>query len=175
MSKTIHETVAKRIVFTTSLPVAEIVARLDKELNRDKPGPTINEILRSSKTRDEQEQKIGELSGGKDFVFFGVQPHHVWRNVYRGTTSSPKTYQYVLGNPLIAETMFKHDLYTGLHVPPRILVAEKADGSGTEVVYILPSTIIAIPIDGKVNAELKAAAEALDEKLEQLVRRVTSV
>ena len=68
MSQRICETTAKRIVFTTSAPIAEIVARLDKELNRDKPGPTISEILRDSKTREELEQRIQELSGGNDFV-----------------------------------------------------------------------------------------------------------
>lgn len=75
----------------------------------------------------------------------------------------------ILGNPLIAITMLKHDLYTGLFVPVEILVKEKEAGKGTEVVYVLPSCLIAgINKDEK----LVEAVGALDGKLEALVKDV---
>lgn len=81
---------------------------------------------------------------------------------------------YTFGNPLVAQTMLQHDRYAALHVPPRLVVLEKADHAGTQVIYILPSSLIVVPVGGQVNTELKKAAEALDEKLERLVVKVTS-
>ncbi|KZT10564.1 uncharacterized protein LAESUDRAFT_645149 [Laetiporus sulphureus 93-53] len=172
MSKSVEEFSAKRIVFETSVPVDEIVARLDKELNSDKAGPQLFEILKEVKNREELERGFQEVSGGKDFVLFGKSPFHVWRNAYFGTTDGLKTYQYSLGNPTMAQPMLQLELYTTLHVPPRMLVVEKADRSGTEIVYMQPSTLFAAPRNGKVDEKLHAMAEKVDDKIESLVRRV---
>lgn len=83
---------------------------------------------------------------------------------------TPKSVLYTIGNPLIAETIMKHDLRAGLNIPPRLLIIEKEDGCGTQVLYHLPSSVMAIGD----NHALKAAAEVLDEKLEELVAEVTA-
>ena len=75
----------------------------------------------------------------------------------------------VLGNPLIAVTMIKHDLDAGLAVPVELLLVEGEEGEGTEIVWQLPSALIARINKGK---ELVEAAEALDEALERLVRDI---
>lgn len=95
-------------------------------------------------------------------------------NAYTGTTSTPATYVYTFGNPLIAQGMLRHDINGALHIPPRILVSEKADGTGTRVVYDDPLSVIAVPAkDGDaVNSELRSVAEGLSRKLEQLVRTI---
>lgn len=174
MSKTIHDVRAKRIIFDSSLSFDEVTARLDQELSRDKAGPKGFEIFATAKTREDLEQGIQNTIGGKDFIFFGAQAFHGWRNAYYDqAVQVPKATQYILGNPFIAETMIVHDLYVPLNVPPRILVVEKEDKSGTQVVYYQPSSIIAVSAGGKVKPELKVAAEALDTKLEVLVRGVT--
>jgi len=174
MSKSVDEVAAKRIVFETTVPVDEVLARFDEELSKDRAGPKLLELLKNVKTREELEQGIQNISGGKDFVLFASSPFHNWRNAYHGTTQTPKTVQYTFGNPLVAETMIRHDTFAALHVPPRMLVAEKSDHTGTQVIYMLPSSVIAVSSGGNVSGDLKAAAEALDEKVERLVRRVTS-
>ena len=75
----------------------------------------------------------------------------------------------ILGNPLIAITMLKRDLTAGLFVPVEILVIETEKNGGTEVVYTLPSCLIA----GLNNdEELLQAVKILDGKLDALVRHI---
>ncbi|KAH9834801.1 uncharacterized protein C8Q71DRAFT_859165 [Rhodofomes roseus] len=174
MSKTAHDVHAKRIIFDSSLSFVEVTARLDRELNKDKAGPKLHEFLRGVKTRAELESGLQNISGGNDFILFGALSFDGWHNAYLDQTGqAPKMTQYILGNPLIAATMMLHDPYVPLNVPPRILVVEKADKSGTQVVYFQPSSLIAVSADGNVKPELKAAAEGLDARLEALMRKVT--
>jgi hypothetical protein len=74
----------------------------------------------------------------------------------------------ILGNPLIAITMLKHDLTAGLAVPVELLVLEKSDaeGGGVDLIYHLPSALIA-----GLNRDpaLVKAAEVLDAKLSEFV------
>ena len=105
------------------------------------------------------------------FSLFGAASFHNWRSAYYERPTQ-KIFQYTLGNPLIAETMMRHDIRTALSVPFRILVAERPDGRGTQLSYFQPSTLIAVPEGGKVNQELKAAAEALDGLAEKLLQKV---
>lgn len=80
-----------------------------------------------------------------------------------------KSKRIILGNPLIAITMLKFDSIAGLAVPVEILVreVEKNGKVGVEVVWNLPSGLIA---GDSENERLRGAAEALDRKLETLVR-----
>jgi hypothetical protein len=72
----------------------------------------------------------------------------------------------ILGNPLIAITMLMRDLTAGLFVPVEMLVIEKEKGGGTEVLYMLPSCLIA---GLNKDEELMKAVRLLDGKLEGLV------
>ena len=109
------------------------------------------------------------------YRYFADTAYHRWMNTYFGTTNTPQTYVYVLGNPLIAQTMLQHDLSGALHIPPRILVSEKVDGSGTRVIYDDPGSSIPVPTSQgqTVDVELKAAAAKLSEKLGELVQTIT--
>jgi len=69
--------------------------------------------------------------------------------------------------------MLQYDLTAGLAVPPQLLVRELGteDGGGTELVYQLPSRLIA-----GVNRDprLVKVAEVLDEKVAEFVKSVVS-
>jgi uncharacterized protein (DUF302 family) len=79
-----------------------------------------------------------------------------------------KLKRIILGNPLIAITMLKHDTSAGLYVPVELLVKEKEDG-GTDLIYNIPSNLIANEsVEGK-PVELRKAAEVLDQKLRALL------
>ncbi len=69
--------------------------------------------------------------------------------------------------------MLSHDLTAGIFVPVEVLVMERSaeDGGGTDVVWELPSALIT---GVSKNEALLEAARALDEKLEDLVRAVSS-
>jgi uncharacterized protein (DUF302 family) len=81
-----------------------------------------------------------------------------------------KCKRIILGNPLIAITMLKHDMTAGLAVPVELLVLEKKEG-GVDIIYQLPSALIA---GLNRDEELVKAVEILDGKLEGLVRDVAS-
>lgn len=77
--------------------------------------------------------------------------------------------------------MFAHDWLAGLHVPVRVVVVETFSSTGTDggatITWDLPSSLIAIGAlkSAKQESELKAAAVALDEKLEVMLRAVTGI
>src|SRR3546814_5681819 len=65
----------------------------------------------------------------------------------------------VLGNPLIAWTMLRHDVAAGLNVPVRLSIHEDPEGK-TRVSYDLPSSLMSFIVDG----DLADAARELDRK-----------
>ncbi len=77
--------------------------------------------------------------------------------------------RWIFGNPLIAITMLRHDYTAGLFVPIELLLAEGDDGVGCSIVYVLPSSLIAVDA---ANPQLLSAAQALDAKLGALVASV---
>lgn len=96
--------------------------------------------------------------------------HSEWLTTYfGGQRKFLEAHVYTIGNPLIAQTMLQHDLTAGLHVPPKLLVLELEGGKGTSILYDLPSSVI---LAGKEDADLKKAAGKLDEKFEDMVRKV---
>jgi uncharacterized protein (DUF302 family) len=93
-------------------------------------------------------------------------------NGYLGLDNAiPAATMYIFGNPFIAAGIMRYDVRAGLNVPPRLLVMEKEDHSGTRVIYHLPSSILVMGDD----AEQKAAAEDLDKKVENLVTKILTL
>ena len=80
-----------------------------------------------------------------------------------------RSVRWIIGNPLIAITMIRHDITAGLFAPVELLVTENKDRKGATVTYVRPSTLMVIDD----NPPLLAAAEALDAKLAALVDRAT--
>ncbi|MCJ1470019.1 hypothetical protein MMC07_008664 [Pseudocyphellaria aurata] len=114
--------------------------------------------------------------GPSDFMFFAEFDYGNWIQLF--LPSKPRRCKrIVLGNPLIAITMLKHDLNAGLAVPVELLLVEDEkmeegkETRGTRIIYQLPSALIA---GLNTNPELREAAETLDEKLEALVTYIAS-
>jgi uncharacterized protein (DUF302 family) len=78
-----------------------------------------------------------------------------------------RTVRWVLGNPLIAITMIRHDITAGLFAPVEILVTEAQGGSGTTIAYVHPSSLMVVT----ENPPLLDAAKVLDEKLDALIAK----
>ena len=68
---------------------------------------------------------------------------------------------YTIGNPLIAQTMLKHDTAAGLNVPVRLMIYDDAASRTTRLVYDLPSSFMS----GLKNTKVTVAAQKLDAKL----------
>ena len=68
MSKTVVEYASRRITYETTLPIDEVIAKLDNETNKQGGGMEVFRILRTSKTREELETAFNTLTGDRDFV-----------------------------------------------------------------------------------------------------------
>ena len=80
-----------------------------------------------------------------------------------------KVLRVILGNPLIAITMLRHDVTAGLFAPVEVLLVDEPDGHSS-LTYVKPSSLMVI----EPNAELLSAATELDAKLAALAAKVTS-
>lgn len=98
--------------------------------------------------------------------------HHRWLKTYTGASAVPSTVVYTFGNPLIAQTILQRDLAAGLHIPPKLLLLEKVDGSGTRIIYDDPTSQILVPSEVADDDQLKEAAEGLSVKVQALVHTI---
>jgi uncharacterized protein (DUF302 family) len=103
--------------------------------------------------------------GRSGFMRFLTIDHGSWLGHFDRPS---KAILYVLGNPLVAITMMKHDIGAGLNVPVRMYIYEGEDGAA-RVGYDLPSTLMS----GLDNAAVTDAAHKLDTKLIALVEQIS--
>jgi len=122
----------------------------------------------SAPTREQFEQAIQQEVGESDFTLFFAMDYGHWLPLFG---IQRKVLRWILGNPLIAITMIRHDITASLFAPVELLLVENESGDGSTVIYDLPSSLMVI----EPNPALLAAARALDHKLAMLVSRVTGV
>lgn len=91
-------------------------------------------------------------------------------DIYDPSSTHSAAAVYTIGNPLVAQGILLYDVRAGYNIPPRLMILEKADGIGTNVIYHLPSSVMVLTDDPR----LKAAAEDLDAKLEKMITEVLS-
>lgn len=104
--------------------------------------------------------------GSSEFMLMHLIDHGEWlqtAGIHR------KALRAILGNPLIAITMLRHDLTAGLFAPVELLILEE-DDNRSSLTYVKPSSQMVVDD----NPPLQAAALVLDEKLAALVARVAA-
>jgi uncharacterized protein (DUF302 family) len=104
--------------------------------------------------------------GSSEFMLMHLIDHGEWLAT---AGINRKALRAILGNPLIAITMLRHDLTAGLFAPVELLILEE-DDNRSSVTYIRPSSLMVIDD----NPPLQAAALVLDEKLAALAVRVAA-
>ena len=125
--------------------------------------PEINAIAESAKSSTDYSHEIEKRFVGKSgFMLFAEINHGPWIGIFG---IHRKVLRLILGNPLIAITMIRHDINAGLFVPVEILLVDHFNGEGASLIYVRPSSLIVIDN----NPDLLAAAKALDDKLEALI------
>jgi Domain of unknown function DUF302 len=184
ISKSIEPISASRITYRSPTPFSTVESRLQASIVGDretKTWPSIASaaIQKQSATHAEKVEYFASLVndhvGPHGFMKFFEANHGMWlSNFYPNTVQTTdgrmlQSKRIILGNPLIAVTMLKHDLDAGLYLPVELLLVEEEDG-GTRCIYQLPSGLVAGYVGAK--EELKRAAEVLDGKLEVLVKHV---
>jgi uncharacterized protein (DUF302 family) len=98
-------------------------------------------------------------------MLFGLIDHGAW---ITKAGIGRKVLRVILGNPLIAITMLRHDVEAGLFAPVELLIADEGEGRSS-LTYVKPSSLmVVVP-----NPELLSAAEQLDAKLAALAAKVT--
>jgi uncharacterized protein (DUF302 family) len=156
-----------RIEIDTSVSFDEVLSRL-RRLMGDASVPEVVTFAKEATTEAEFIQRVQErLVGESGFMLFHEIDHGGWLPRFG---INRRVVRWILGNPLLAITMIRHDITAGLFAPVEILVTEKERGAGTTITYVRPSSLISI----EVNPSLEAAAKALDEKLEALIVKATA-
>jgi uncharacterized protein (DUF302 family) len=130
--------------------------------------PEVVKLAQEPISREEYIRQVNEkYVGSSGFMLFAEFNHGGWLPKFG---INRRTVRWVLGNPLIAITMIRHDITAGLFAPVEILVTEAADGAGTAIAYVRPSSLMVV----RENPSLLDAARALDEKLDALITNAIS-
>lgn len=125
----------------------------------------IEEITVASQDWTSYRDALERYAGPSGFMLFGLFDHGAWitkRGIER------KAMRVILGNPLIAITMLRHDVTAGLFAPVEVLLLDENDGRSS-LTYVKPSSLMVVA----PNQELLSAAEELDDKLAALAATVT--
>ncbi|KAF8165399.1 hypothetical protein B0H34DRAFT_793793 [Crassisporium funariophilum] len=170
MSKTVIPFTVKLVSVDTTVPFAEVTSRLNVEVNKEKSSDIMSKF-KLVKNQEEFKAAVEHATGERDFLYFTEVPQHRLLELLDGV-AKPAAFLYTIGNPLIAQAILQYNRLAAYNVPLRLLVLEKADGTGTTVSYHLPSTVLGVP--GGVNdPALQTILDALDRKLERLADVIT--
>ena len=143
----------------TEKPFGEVTAALEARMG--KFDPAVYEELRSGADPEAVRTRLEGMAGPSGFMLFRTSDHGA---LLRLAGQTKKAVQYLLGNPLFAVQMTRHDIRAGLYAPLRVLVYGD-EGGKTCVEYDRPSSLF-----GQFgNASVTEVATMLDRKLEQLV------
>ncbi|MFD9667294.1 DUF302 domain-containing protein [Rhodococcus sp. NPDC059968] len=131
----------------------------------DKPVP-IDDIAARFETWESYEHEVQSHVGPSGFMLFALWNHGGW---IKKAGLGRKVLRIVIGNPLIAITMLRHDVTAGLFAPVELLLTEEQHGRSA-LTYIRPSSLMVV----EPNRPLRTAAKELDAKLATLAAKVTA-
>jgi uncharacterized protein (DUF302 family) len=126
----------------------------------------LDDLARKFDDWESYERAVQGLVGPSGFMLFTSWNHGAW---IKKAGIDRKVLRVVIGNPLIAITMIRHDVTAGLFAPVELLLTEEENG-GSALTYVVPSSLVVV----EPNQPLRAAAEALDAKLAALATKVTA-
>jgi uncharacterized protein (DUF302 family) len=125
----------------------------------------IDDIAKRSSSWESYESEVQTHVGPGGFMLFAAFDHGGWigkAGIQR------KVLRLVIGNPLIAITMLRHDVMAGLFAPVELLLTDE-EGGTSSLTYVVPSTLMVV----EPNPPLLSAARELDAKLAALASKVT--
>ena len=151
-----------RVRYDSDKSYDELLAALLADIGPD-PVP-IGEIAMLSGDWQTYAQRVQSHVGPSGFMLFALLDHGGW---VTKAGIDRKVMRVVLGNPLIAVTMLRHDVTAGLFAPVEVLIVD--EGERSSLTYVKPSSLMLV----EPNPELKSAATELDAKLAALAAKVS--
>ena len=144
---------------TTDKPFEDVTTAFERQLG--KFDPDVSKGLAAGGDAENVRARIEAMAGPSGFMLFATQDHG---SLLRLAGQKRKAVQYVVGNPLFALQMTRHDIRASLYAPLRVLIYETEEGK-TCVEYDRPSSLF-----GQFgNDHIAPTAAMLDRKLEALV------
>ncbi|OBJ66054.1 DUF302 domain-containing protein [Mycobacterium asiaticum] len=150
-----------RLRYQSTKSYDELVAALLADIG-EKPVP-IGDIATRNADWDSYRKQVEPRVGPSGFMLFGLIDHGAWIS---NAGIDRKVLRVILGNPLIAITMLRHDVSAGLFAPVELLILDEPGGAS--LTYVKPSSLMVV----EDNPELRSAAEQLDAKLAALATKV---
>jgi uncharacterized protein (DUF302 family) len=126
-------------------------------------------LAAAANNQEDFQKRVHEHEGKSGFMKFLLADHGAW--LPHVGINGKKARMYTIGNPLIAETMIKHDLRVGLNVPVRLFIYENSTDGTVRLAYDLPSSLMS----RLKNEDVTIAAKKLDAKLQDLCERAAGV
>ncbi len=154
------------VEYQSDLPFESVIEAFERATGSVEDGG-FRKIAAHSQGLDDFERLIREQERTSGFMRFLTIHHGAWMKDFEGGVMQAK--MYTIGNPLIARTMLRHEMATGLNVPVRVHIFEDAEKK-VHFGYHVPSSLMAV----YGNAEVMKACEVLDAKLDRLARDVTA-
>jgi uncharacterized protein (DUF302 family) len=154
-----------RIRVDTDLTVGQLAQRL-----RDRMGRAdlveLGRLAREAASAEEFAREVEtRFVGESGFMLFAEFDHGAWLARFG---IRRQVLRWILGNPLIAVTMLRHDVTAGLFAPVEILLTDRPGEGGSSVTYLKPSTLMGS------NPAVLEAARALDLKLDSFITRAAN-
>jgi uncharacterized protein (DUF302 family) len=153
-----------RVRYDSAKSYDELVAALLADIGE--APVSLDDLAKSSTNWESYQQQVEPHVGPSGFMLFTLFDHGAW---ITKTGIDRKVLRVILGNPLIAITMLRHDVTAGLFAPVEVLLVDEGEGRSS-LTYVRPSSLMVV----EDNAELLSAAKELDAKLAALAAKVTS-
>jgi uncharacterized protein (DUF302 family) len=152
-----------RVRYECAKSYDELVAALFADIGET--AVELDEFVKAPGNWQSYEQQVEPYVGPSGFMLFKLFDHGAW---ITKAGIDRKVLRVILGNPLIAITMLRHDVTAGLFAPVEVLLVDEGDGSS--LTYIKPSSLMVF----EPNPQLLSAAKDLDVKLAALAAKVTA-
>ena len=161
----VRDVSVRRLSIVSSRPFDEVVARLSLGIGR--PDMILfRKALTEAQTPGQLEAAVSAAIGPSELMEFGrFDAGEVLRKA--GDTQAPRVLRLLVGNPLIMKEMAKLVPDAASYAPVTLLVDARADG--VHISYDSMASLIA-PYGSR---QASSVAEALDAKVEQLLRAAT--
>jgi len=143
------------VVVESTKPFAAARAALESAVPQ--LDPEIPELVSNGVT-DRLKQRLDALA---ELSIFSEFNHGALLGIYGKQLSAV---QYLIGNPLTASTMTRHDVAAGLYAPLRVILYETEEG-GSRFEYDLPSSLFGQFGDERITE----VAHGLDNALSRVI------
>jgi uncharacterized protein (DUF302 family) len=153
-----------RVRYDSAKSYDELLAALLADIG-EHPVP-INDLATATSNWQAYQERVESHVGPSGFMLFSLIDHGAW---ITKAGIDRKVMRVILGNPLIAITMLRHDVTAGLFAPVEMLLVDEGEGRSS-LTYVKPSSLMVV----ELNPGLLGAAKELDAKLAALATKVTT-